>query len=67
MRKQLDTLASGFDKLAGADLLPLPSMAVDPVHREIDNLLGKVLGLPDVTVLRELLSREPVVCLERLH
>jgi hypothetical protein len=63
---QIIQMADAYDKLATDSLSPLPLMAEDPVRQEIDNAISKVLNLPDFSVLRELLSREPVICLKRL-
>ena len=35
-------------------------------EQAIDDTVAKVLGLPDFSVLRELLAQEPVVCLKPL-
>ncbi len=63
---QKQALASAYDRLCQVHLLPFPQMAADPVRWEIDKAIADTLGLPDVTVLRELLAREPVVCLQPL-
>ena len=34
--------------------------------RDIDTAIAQVLGLPDFSVLRDLLAQEPVVCLKPL-
>lgn len=59
--KQLDTLASSFDILAEKKLLPFSCMAEDPARAAIDQAISSALGLPDVTPIREMLGREPVV------
>jgi len=41
-------------------------MAADPVRARIDQAVSQALGLPDFSILREMLAREPVVCLKRL-
>jgi hypothetical protein len=61
---QKDDLAAAYDQLCQNPLLPFPQMAQDPVRRDIDNAIAQVLGLPDFSVLRELLAQEPVVCLK---
>lgn len=63
---QLDELAQAYDNLASQPLSPLPLMAQDPVRAEIDAVITRTLNLPDFSTLREMLSREPVVCLKRL-
>lgn len=64
--KQRRALASAYGRLAKKSLLPLPSMNVDPVRAEIDKAISETLELPDLSVLRELLAQEPVVCLRRI-
>ena len=41
-------------------------MAEDATRRAIDEAIANALGLPDFSVLRELLGQEPVVCLRML-
>ena len=66
-QEQLDALSDGYDRLCEESLLPLPEMGNDQVRAEIDAYVANTLGLPDVTFLRELLAREPVVSLRRLN
>ncbi|MDP3062918.1 MAG: hypothetical protein Q8O40_06885 [Chloroflexota bacterium] len=61
---QKQTLVDAYDRLCSQPLLPFPQMAGDPVRRAIDEAVTQALSLPDVTPLRELLGREPVVCLQ---
>ncbi|MBI4235975.1 MAG: hypothetical protein HY688_01290 [Chloroflexi bacterium] len=63
---QLDALAHAYDRLAQQPLQPFPLMDQDPVRREIDAAVSQALGLPDVRPLRDLLAREPGVCLRPL-
>lgn len=63
---QLATLTDAYNRLCGETMLPFPEMAQDPVRVEIDGVIAEVLGLPRFDALRELLAREPVVCLEPL-
>jgi hypothetical protein len=64
--KRIETLASAFDELSDKGLSPLPEMEADAWRIEIDKSVATALGLPDFSVLRTLLAREPVVCLRRL-
>jgi hypothetical protein len=41
-------------------------MAHDDVRAEIDHAIAEALNLPDFSVLRTMLAREPVVCMERI-
>ncbi|MGH9786580.1 MAG: hypothetical protein ACRD88_20615, partial [Terriglobia bacterium] len=61
--KRRQKLAAAFDKLATKTLLPFPEMADDPVRAEIDEAVAYALGLPDFGILRQLLAREPILCL----
>jgi hypothetical protein len=61
---QKDALAAAYDQVCHSPLLPFPQMAHDTVRRDIDTAIAQVLGLPDFSVLRDLLAQEPVVCLK---
>jgi len=63
---QLSDLAAAYDRLCKETLSPFPGIAFDPVRQEIDSAITSVLGLPDLGVLRGMLSREPIICLEQL-
>ena len=63
---QLDALNQAYERLAHQDLQPFKKIDQDPVRREIDKAICDVLGLPDVSSLRNLLAREPIVCLNSL-
>lgn len=56
-------LAAAFDDLSEKPLLPFPEMADDPIRAEIDAAVASALGLPDFGILRQLLAREPILCL----
>ena len=64
----LNRLARTYDQVADNSLLTLAEIDCDTTRRAIDEALGEVLGLPDLSILRDLLSREPIVrlSLERL-
>ncbi len=64
--KQIEALAAAYDELAHQELQPFPRMNDDPVRAAIDKHLARALKLPDVSVLRAMLAREPVVCMERI-
>ena len=64
--ERLQEMADSYDRLCERPLLPFPQMNVDAVRVEIDTVIASSLGLPDVGGLRQLLAREPVVCLEPL-
>jgi len=61
--KKKARLARSFDELARRHLEPFPNMVEDKTRIRIDTAIADVLGLPDLSVLREMLAREPIVCL----
>jgi hypothetical protein len=63
---QVDALVGAYDRLCREPLLPFPQMAQDPVRKAIDEAIAQALGLPDYNVLRDLLAREPIVCVRPL-
>jgi galactitol-specific phosphotransferase system IIB component len=66
-RTTVQELATGFDRVCKAPLLPLPDMVGDASRASIDGIVSDALGLPDLSALRSLLSREPVVSLTPLE
>jgi len=63
---QVAQLAAAYDDLATRPLLPLPQMAQDETRRAIDDAISSALGLPDLSLLRTMLGREPVISMKRL-
>jgi hypothetical protein len=63
---QLRQLAEGYQKLCSRELKPFPEIANDVTRGEIDEVITSTLGLPEVSMLREMLGREPVVTLSRI-
>ena len=63
---QKEVLVHAYDGLCLQELMAFPHMAHDPTRRAIDEAVASALGLPDYSVLRELLAQEPVVCLKPL-
>jgi hypothetical protein len=55
----LKILSEAYDQISHHELAPIAQLDKDPVRRQIDEALGKVLGLPDLSPVRELLAREP--------
>jgi hypothetical protein len=64
--EQEEKLVQAYNRLAKSELRPLPEMDMDEIRAEIDRTIADALGLPDFSVLRKLLAREPVVCMERI-
>lgn len=62
----METLAATYDAVCNLGLKPFSEMDSDTVRERIDAAFAQALGLPDYSVLRRMLAREPVVCLQRL-
>ena len=63
---QLRGLVDLFEQVEKMEFARLPEMAECPARRAIDDGMSTILGLPDLSGLRELLATEPVVSNERL-
>ena len=63
---QLQALADLFDTLSEEEFERLPGIAHCPARRSLDDGVSKILGLPDLGKLRDLLASEPVVSNRRL-
>ena len=63
---QVQSLSDLFDQLAGAEFERLPGMANCPARGSLDDGVSKILGLPKLGKLRDLLASEPVVSNQRL-
>jgi hypothetical protein len=57
--EHIKMLESTYDAISGMELMPLAQLDKDPVRQRIDESLAKVLGLPSLAPIRELLAREP--------
>ncbi len=64
--EQLEGLSDLFDNLAEAEFERLPGMAHCPARKFLDDGISRILGLPDLSKLRDLLASEPVVSNRRL-
>jgi hypothetical protein len=64
---QLKKLAGAYDDLAGKNVQPLLAMGTDSVRAAMDKAIAQALNLPDLSGLRQLLGREPVICLSLDH
>ncbi len=58
---QRAALAAAFDELADSTVAPFREMAHDPTRAAIDEAIREALDLPDFSILRELLAREPII------
>ena len=63
---QLRRLSDLFDALSEEEFERLPGMAHCPTRKRLDDGISKILGLPDLATLRDLLASEPVVSNRRL-
>ena len=63
---QLQGLSDLFDETAEAEFQRLPGMALCPARRSLDDGIARILDLPDLGKLREMLASEPVVSNRRL-
>ena len=63
---QTQGLSDLFDGLAVAEFERLPGMQHCPARRSLDDGVSRILGLPDLSKLRDLLASEPVVSNRRL-
>lgn len=57
--QQLGLLAKTYDAIAEKELAPLAQLDKDDIRQQIDDAISKVLGLPSLAPIRELLAREP--------
>ena len=57
----LTKLASAFDSLHNTELSPLSEMNCDSVRADIDKTICNVLGINDISPIRNLLGNEPVI------
>ena len=58
---QVEGLEDLFDRLAEAEFERLPGMVSCPARQALDDGVSEILGLPDLSKLRDLLASEPVV------
>ncbi len=63
---QLKAMSDLFDELAEMEFERLPNMVDCPARTALDDGISRILGLPDLRKLRELLASEPVVSNRRL-
>lgn len=66
-REKTRVLAKTYDLLAFDTVLPFSNLVRDGTRQRIDEAIVEALDLPDISVLRELLSREPIVSSSPLY
>lgn len=59
--EQIAGLAAEFDKISTNQLLPIAQVSRDQTRAQMDEALQRVLQIPDLTVLRNMLGREPAM------
>ena len=62
-KAKLRQLSKAFDEIAAAELKPFSEIDSDDTRARIDEVIATTLGVPDLAILRKLLSREPILCL----
>jgi type I restriction-modification system DNA methylase subunit len=65
-KRQLALLSSHYDRISKMTFQPFPMIDQDPVRVEIDKAITNCLRLPDISILREMLAREPIISLKQL-
>ena len=63
---QLKDFSDLFDEMADAEFERLPGMVYCPARQALDAGVSRILDLPDLSKLRDLLASEPVVSNKRL-
>jgi hypothetical protein len=56
-------LAEVYEEVSRLEFAPLPRMASDKARATVDERIAGILGLADLSPLREALAKEPIVCL----
>lgn len=64
--EQLEQLDDLWDEVNGKELKPFPELHDDPVRKQIDDTFESILGLSHLEIVREYLSREPVVTNQKI-
>lgn len=59
-------LVDAFDALCRSDLKPFARLGADATRAAIDAAFERALDLPTLRPVREMVGREPVVCLRPL-
>lgn len=53
-----------WTQIQNSEFSPFPEMSKDPVRKCIDDCFSKVLGIPPLDELRDILSREPMISMK---
>ena len=65
-QEQRDALLSLYDEVSSMKFLSLENLSRDETRQYIDDKITRILGLPNYSVLRTLLAKEPIITLEPL-
>ncbi len=63
---QLEQLESTFEAIANESLKPVAELNVDPVRIKIDEDICRVLNIPNIDSVRQLLAREPSLSAKKI-
>ena len=59
--KKKEGLLKAFEHVKNSEFLPYSKMANDPIRAELDDAVSRALDLPDLSPIRALIGREPIV------
>ncbi len=65
-RNTLEYLSSIYNQIRGKEFKVLKEINRDETRREIDIAISRVLGIPEISHIRETLAREPILTLIQL-
>ncbi len=65
-REQVDAILELYEQVSTMELQPYEMATEDPVRIIIDNELTRILHLPNIEMLRTMLSNEPIITLRNL-
>lgn len=64
---KLQALSEVYDALSNRTLKVIPELHTDETRREIDTAFCQILEIPDISTLREIVAREPILCQSLEH
>lgn len=65
-KSKLKALDKLWEEIENIEFQPFPSMKNDSIRCHIDNVMSKVLGIPNIDAIRGLLAREPIISMQSL-
>ena len=66
-KDQLEQLEATFDSIVNESLKPVAELNVDPVRIKIDEDICRVLNIPNIDSIRQLLAREPSLSAKKIN